>query len=29
VTSHIAYQNSAVKRASARAIPEWVTSWEV
>jgi hypothetical protein len=23
------YQNSAVKRASARAIPWWVTSWEV
>jgi len=23
------YQNSAVKRASARAIPGWVTSWEV
>jgi hypothetical protein len=23
------YQNSAVKRAAARAIPEWVTSWEV
>jgi len=23
------YQNSAVKRASARAIPGWLTSWEV
>jgi hypothetical protein len=23
------YQNSAVKRAAARAIPGWVTSWEV
>jgi hypothetical protein len=23
------YQNSAVKRASVRAIPGWVTSWEV
>jgi len=23
------YQNSAIKRASARAIPRWVTSWEV
>jgi hypothetical protein len=25
----IATQNSAVKRASARVIPGWVTSWEV